>query len=902
MKKIILFSLILLLALLISCQSQQTRVDGNQTYNSSDPEEFLIVDCLLPGQLRKLGQSARYLTARRPIKTSASDCEIRGGEYVAYDRANYATALRIWLPKAKEGDADAQAYVGEIYEKGLGLEPDYAIAINWYLKAAQQGNTRAQLNLGYMHETGLGVRADKTQAMNWYRKASGLAEKQIAYTYTAETAAPVQDTGVRILKAELSTSQNEAKRLNKQLQKTRQQVLLNQQKLLLSQSELKKSRLEQKNNANSGGSEVIKSKEISIAEQENRNKQLDKKYENQVQALELKLSETEKRAHQLADDLSRNKSEKNSSQLQLLNIQAQLAKTEKQLLSFKNTKPQETVQDSQLNQAQKLKLQIELEKHQLKSVQKQLIAFKQEKNQQLQTIQELMTKNNRYKQKIQQLNDKLSSSNVTQTEINQLKNELARKKQASEQSQRQLNTSQQQYQLNEDQYRTQEELYNVKLKNLDSEKKRFETLYAASFKQSQSSQTKIAQLIKEKNQQWDEQQKKINTLTKEKQQLNEKLLTTQNQARKESSSEVPVIEIIDPVFVQLRGVPTVTLRSVVKQRQITGKVTSTAGISSLTINDRESPVDQLGLFKQSVALLQTETPVQISAVDNRGKKAILDFIISMGDVKKRAKFAPEASREVQNLKQLQSLDFGQYHAIIIANNKYNTLPFLSTPINDGKVIERILRQKYGFKTRVLENATRYQILSLLNEYRSKLTKNDNLLVYYAGHGELDRVNMRGHWLPIDADADNTANWISTVALTDIFNSLAAKHLMVVADSCYSGAMTRSSLARLDTGKSFKEKEQWLKAMLRARSRTILSSGGLKPVLDGGGGDHSVFAKAFIDSLENNEYLLEGQALHRSISTKIVARAADYGVEQVPEYAPIRHAGHEAGEFFFVPTI
>jgi hypothetical protein len=91
-------------------------------------------------------------------------------------------------------------------------------------------------------------------------------------------------------------------------------------------------------------------------------------------------------------------------------------------------------------------------------------------------------------------------------------------------------------------------------------------------------------------------------------------------------------------------------------------------------------------------------------------------------------------------------------------------------------------------------------------------------------------------------------------------------------------------------------------MLKARSRTILSSGGLKPVLDGGGGKHSIFAKAFIDSLDNNEYLMEGQALYHSISTKIVSRAADYGVEQVPEYAPIRHAGHEAGEFFFVPQL
>ena len=45
-------------------------------------ETLLVVDCLLPGQVRKLGRQMTFLTARRPIKTSAQDCEIRGGEYV----------------------------------------------------------------------------------------------------------------------------------------------------------------------------------------------------------------------------------------------------------------------------------------------------------------------------------------------------------------------------------------------------------------------------------------------------------------------------------------------------------------------------------------------------------------------------------------------------------------------------------------------------------------------------------------------------------------------------------------------------------------------------------------------------------------------------------------------------
>src|SRR4029453_7312172 len=66
-------------------------------------EGFMVVDCLLPGQIRQLGGKVTYVTARRAVKTAARDCEIRGGEYVSLDRANYATALKVWLAPAAPG-------------------------------------------------------------------------------------------------------------------------------------------------------------------------------------------------------------------------------------------------------------------------------------------------------------------------------------------------------------------------------------------------------------------------------------------------------------------------------------------------------------------------------------------------------------------------------------------------------------------------------------------------------------------------------------------------------------------------------------------------------------------------------------------------------------------------------
>src|SRR5215467_3877211 len=154
-------------------------------------EDLLIVDCLLPSQIRRLGQQVTYLSARRAVKTSARDCEIRGGEYVAYDRANYATALKVWLPQAEQGDAAAQTYVGEIFEKGLGVAPDYSAAAVWYQRAAQSGYSRAAINLGSLYEQGLGVPRDPQQALMWYRRAAGLSQLTLEIV-PGKTAAELQ--------------------------------------------------------------------------------------------------------------------------------------------------------------------------------------------------------------------------------------------------------------------------------------------------------------------------------------------------------------------------------------------------------------------------------------------------------------------------------------------------------------------------------------------------------------------------------------------------------------------------------------------------------------------------------------------------------------------------------------
>jgi uncharacterized caspase-like protein len=236
---------------------------------------------------------------------------------------------------------------------------------------------------------------------------------------------------------------------------------------------------------------------------------------------------------------------------------------------------------------------------------------------------------------------------------------------------------------------------------------------------------------------------------------------------------------------------------------------------------------------------------------------------------------------------------------VVANNQYQHLDDLATPENDATVIARILRERYGFEVTTLYDATRYDLLSGLNDMRRRLTENDNLLIYFAGHGAYDKANNRGHWLPVDAEHDSTANWVSTIDITDLVNGMSARHVLVVADSCYSGALSRTAQTDLDPGMTDELRLRWLKAIARTRSRHVLTSGGLAPVPDDGGNGHSIFANALIEVLDRGEGVIESSAVFREVKQRVEDRAEALQVDQTPDYAQLKRTGHEYGEFVLV---
>jgi uncharacterized protein len=112
----------------------------------------------------------------------------------AYNKGDYATALRLMRSLAEQGDASAQVQLGVMYDNGRGVPQDYATAVSWYRKAAEQGLATAQNYLGARYYTGRGVQNDMAAAVSWFRKAAeqgdASAQVQLGKMYGAGMGVP----------------------------------------------------------------------------------------------------------------------------------------------------------------------------------------------------------------------------------------------------------------------------------------------------------------------------------------------------------------------------------------------------------------------------------------------------------------------------------------------------------------------------------------------------------------------------------------------------------------------------------------------------------------------------------------------------------------------------------------
>ena len=268
------------------------------------------------------------------------------------------------------------------------------------------------------------------------------------------------------------------------------------------------------------------------------------------------------------------------------------------------------------------------------------------------------------------------------------------------------------------------------------------------------------------------------------------------------------------------------------------------------------------------------------------KKARRDIV--KAEQKRQRQLALIKRKKKQAIQSKIEKDFGAYHALVIGIDGYKNLLRLKTAIADANAVAKVLQRDYGFKVTKLLNPSRDNILDSLDDLRSKLTFNDNLLIYYSGHGQLDQKADEGYWLPVNAKAGRRSRWLSNNTLSSALRAFEAKHVMVVADSCYSGRLTRGISVRPRNSHDLEA----LKKLARKKTRVVLTSGGLKPVDDDNGSGHSPFADALLKALRENKGIFDGTSLFKSVH-----RPAQLDTRnQEPHYSDLRRAGHDGGDF------
>jgi TPR repeat protein len=112
-----------------------------------------------------------------------ADAERNG--LTAYNKSDFATAMRIFRPLAERGQILAEYTIGMMYANGQGVPQDYAEALKWHRKAAEQGEPKAQFSVGVMYFKGLGTAKDPAEAFKWYLRAANQGEPTAQYNVAA---------------------------------------------------------------------------------------------------------------------------------------------------------------------------------------------------------------------------------------------------------------------------------------------------------------------------------------------------------------------------------------------------------------------------------------------------------------------------------------------------------------------------------------------------------------------------------------------------------------------------------------------------------------------------------------------------------------------------------------------
>ncbi len=230
---------------------------------------------------------------------------------------------------------------------------------------------------------------------------------------------------------------------------------------------------------------------------------------------------------------------------------------------------------------------------------------------------------------------------------------------------------------------------------------------------------------------------------------------------------------------------------------------------------------------------------------------------------------------------------GHNHLLVIAIDNYVHCPRLNNCVKDAKDFAHLLWERYQFDEThtyfLLDaEATRRQILTTIKDLRHKIGEQDNLLIYYSGHGQT--VDGVGYWIPIEAASDNEADFVSTPDLKTRLDAIPSFHTFLIADACFAGSLF---LSYKDTPSAAGEDKRSRWGLAASHSR--------EKALDGDPGENSPFAARLLKNLRNNTGALGIQTLAAKLIDEVFTTSEG---KQTPVFKPLNVKGDDSGQFVF----
>jgi len=227
------------------------------------------------------------------------------------------------------------------------------------------------------------------------------------------------------------------------------------------------------------------------------------------------------------------------------------------------------------------------------------------------------------------------------------------------------------------------------------------------------------------------------------------------------------------------------------------------------------------------------------------------------------------------------------YALLIGNDEYEEWGDLFNPVKDVETIASELETNYGFQTEVATNLTTSEIMAKLREYATRsYGKDDQLFIFFAGHGQFDEIFTEGYLVGVDSKANDPGktSYISHSTLRTVVNNIGCNHIFLTLDACFGGTfdplLARSGSRGQDEIYSDITKSEFIERRLRFKTRKYVTSGGKQYVADGKPGGHSPFARKFLQALRDYggaDQILTLQELQGYLlSLKMEPHAGEFG--------------------------